>query len=384
MDIASLDRLAALASTGGFPAIAEEARVLADRLSEGRFYLACVGQFKRGKSTLIDALLGEPVLPIGVLPVTAVPIVVRYGSERVARIRTSTSEWRQVEIDSIEQYVSETDNPENEKGVTAVEVFMPSSLLEDGMCLVDTPGIGSVFEDSSASTTAFIPHIDAAIVVLGTDPTISAGEANLAVEIGRHVRDMIFVLNKADRVSDEDLASARQFAVKILRARLNRPIQIYEISARQVLNERTSARDWPLFQAALTRLVLISGRRLTHQALKRGTAQLRSRFREAIAEEQGALVRPLEESEDRLRRLTICIEQMNQAIQDLGNLMAGEQQRLSQQLSARRESFLASALPTGRKRLGQQIGGILERVRCTDAGRCSRRERWRGISSFHG
>jgi dynamin family protein len=361
IDPASLERLAALASTGGFSTIAEEASELAARLSEGRFYLACVGQFKRGKSTLIDALLGETVLPVGVLPLTAVPIVVRYGSERVARIRTATSEWQQVEIGSIEQYVSEADNPENERGVTAVEVFMPSPLLEAGMCLVDTPGLGSVFEISSTSTTAFIPHIDAAVMVLGSDPPISAAEANLAVEIGRHVRDMIFVMNKADRVSDADLAAAKQFATRILRSRLNRSIEIYEISARQVLEEKRSARDWPFFRAALARLAQTSSRQLTYQALKRGTEQVRSQLREGIAEQQNALMRPIEESEDRVRRLSASVERMKRAIEDLGHLMAAEQQRLSQQLSARRESFLAIAQPAGQERLRQRLGGRLER-----------------------
>lgn len=360
IDVASLERLAALASTGGFAGIEADARALADRLSEGRFYLACLGQFKRGKSTLIDALLGEPVLPIGVLPVTAVPTVVRYGRERVARVRTGAGEWRQIDVGAIEQYVSEADNPNNERGVTAIEVFMPSSLLEEGMCLVDTPGIDSVFENSTARTRNFIPHIDAAIVVLGADPPISASEANLAAEVARHVKDVIFVMNKADRVSDQDLASARDFAIKILRSRLNRPIEIYEISARQVLDERTSAREWPLFHAALSRLVLTSRRRLTHQSLKHGTAGLRSRLTEAIAEQQDALVRPLEESENRVRRLTDCIAEMNQATQDLGIRMASEQNRLSQQLSARRASFLAVALPEGRNRLEQHLRRMSE------------------------
>ena len=80
--VGRLLRLAALGEELGANRVAEDARDLAARVSEGRFYLACIGQFKRGKSTLINALIGEPVLPVGFIPVTAVPTVIRYGAHQ--------------------------------------------------------------------------------------------------------------------------------------------------------------------------------------------------------------------------------------------------------------------------------------------------------------
>ncbi|MGA8234752.1 MAG: dynamin family protein, partial [Candidatus Acidiferrales bacterium] len=71
----ALRRLAEWAAELDSERVREEAEGLAGRTSEGRFYVACVGQFKRGKSTLLDALLGDHVLPTGVLPITAVPTV---------------------------------------------------------------------------------------------------------------------------------------------------------------------------------------------------------------------------------------------------------------------------------------------------------------------
>ena len=85
-------RLASLGEELGAPYIADDGRALAARVSEGRFYLACIGQFKRGKSTLINALIGEPVLPVGFIPVTAVPTVIRYGSAQEGPY--PVSEWR--------------------------------------------------------------------------------------------------------------------------------------------------------------------------------------------------------------------------------------------------------------------------------------------------
>src|SRR5208282_1997303 len=77
---AALYRLAELAAQFGAEHIASTARGLAERVSEGRFYAACVGQFKRGKSTLLNALIGHAVLPTAVVPVTSVPTIIRHGT----------------------------------------------------------------------------------------------------------------------------------------------------------------------------------------------------------------------------------------------------------------------------------------------------------------
>ncbi len=197
---------------------------LPPRVSEGRFYLACIGQFKRGKSTLINALIGEPVLPVGFIPVTAVPTVIRYGAHKKARIQFRDGAWQQIAASDLEQYVSEEHNPENAKGVSGAEVFVPSALLSTGMCLVDTPGLGSVFTGNTAATQAFIPHIDAALVVVGADPPLAGEELALVEAVGRQVQNLILVLNKADRTTDAERAAAVGFTQKVLEKRLQRPV----------------------------------------------------------------------------------------------------------------------------------------------------------------
>lgn len=85
----------------------------------------------------------------------------------------------------LSEYVAEGSNPENRKGVTAVEAYCPSPLLARGLCLVDTPGLGSVFADNTAETEAFVPQLDAALVVLDGDPPISGEEVGLLEEVAR-------------------------------------------------------------------------------------------------------------------------------------------------------------------------------------------------------
>ncbi|TGC07423.1 dynamin family protein [Methanolobus halotolerans] len=110
---------------------------LKKRLSQGRFHLAVLGQVKRGKSTLINALLGEEVLPSSVIPLTAIPTFIQYGEQRGLRIRYQDGRPDLVfkslkEMDSIEysvslseaqwlnkhlmEFVTEASNPINKKG----------------------------------------------------------------------------------------------------------------------------------------------------------------------------------------------------------------------------------------------------------------------------
>jgi predicted GTPase len=203
--------LATIAEELGAQEVADESRELAARVTEGRFYVACVGQFKRGKSTLINALIGQPLLPTGYIPVTAVPTVIRFGEKARARIRTREGDWKDILVSDLKQYVTEELNPENQKGVQGSEVFVPSPLLDSGMCIVDTPGLGSVFTGNTATTQAFIPHIDAALVVVGADPPLAGEELALVEAVGRKVRELILVLNKADRTTDPERDAASKF-----------------------------------------------------------------------------------------------------------------------------------------------------------------------------
>lgn len=348
-DIEGTDRLLRLAQLGeelGTKRVADEARELAARISEGRFYVACVGQFKRGKSTLINALVGEPVLPVGFTPVTAVPTVVRFGASLKALIRTQDCPWREVPVVDLNKYVSEEYNPENAKRVTGVEVFVPSSLLSTGMCLVDTPGLGSVFTGNSAATQDFIPHIDAAMVVVGADPPLAGEELTLVEAVARHVQELILVLNKADRTTDEERAAATGFTRKLLEKRLKKPVgPVFEVSATERIENRGPERDWRTFVGALEQLVQNSGRQIILAACERGLVRLSDELQAIVSEEREALQRPIEESEKRISAMKRTIADAERSMRELGFLLMAEQQRLSDMFVIRHKAFLRSVLP---------------------------------------
>jgi GTP-binding protein EngB required for normal cell division len=336
-------RLAKLGEELGSTRVAEEARDLAARVSEGRFYVACVGQFKRGKSTLINALVGEAILPVGFTPVTAVPTVVRFGERLSARIKARDFTWTEIPVSEVKQYVSEEHNPENTKGITGVEVYVPNQLLSRGMCLVDTPGLGSVFTGNTSATQDFIPHIDAALVVVGADPPLAGEEFALVEAVARNVQDVIVVLNKADRTTDEERAAAASFTRNLLEKRLSRPIgPVLEVSALERFEKRGPERDWPKLLEALDHLVQDSGRQIILAACSRGIVRLSEELVAIVAEEREALERPIEESERRIEALRVTIAEAERSMRELGFLLMAEQQRLSDMFVARRKAFLGS------------------------------------------
>jgi predicted GTPase len=352
---AGLRDLARLASEAGAPQIASEATAVSERIAEGRFYVACVGQFKRGKSSLLNALAGSAILPVGVLPVTSVATVLRWGERLAARVRFSGGSWRDIRPEALAAYVAEENNSENKIGVEAVEVFVPSPLLSSGMCLVDTPGIGSVFAGNTMTTREFVPHVDAAIVVLGADPPISGEELALVEEVSRYVENLFFVLNKADRLPADESNEAARFTERVLKERLGeRAAPLLMVSATERLLSGPT-RDWEKLESSLDRLARESGASLVREAEQRAIKRFLERLIAEIDEQRDALVRPVAESEKRIGSLSGSVAEAERSMADLGYLLMAEVDRLTKKFGEGREKFLSAALESAERELIRQI-----------------------------
>ncbi|MGH9744369.1 MAG: dynamin family protein, partial [Candidatus Acidiferrum sp.] len=344
--VGKLERLAEIGRELGVANVSEEASGLAARLVEGRFHVACIGQFKRGKSTLLNALVDDRALPTGVTPVTTVATVLRYGETRRTRIRFHGGTWKDIDKEDLLQYVSEEHNPENVKRVAGAEVFIPNQMLADGLCLVDTPGLGSVFAANTTSTEQFVPHIDAAILVVGADPPIGGEELKLVEQVGKQVEHVIVVLNKADRTSGAERRIAGKFTRKVIEKRLGREVgPIYEISAYERLQKGKAGWDWNAFVIELKKLVDGADQGLVRLAGERGFRRFSEQILASTLEEREALTRPIEESERRIARLQGTITEAELSLREMGYLFLAEEHRLSNSFLERRRSFLETTLP---------------------------------------
>ena len=337
---------------------ADEAAALAGRLAAGRFFVACVGQFKRGKSTVLNALVDDEVLPAGVTPVTSVVTTLRYGAERRAVVRHASGLTEDIPVADVPLFVTEAHNHENARGVAAVEVFLPAPILANGLCLVDTPGIGSAFAGNTEATRAFVPHIDAALVVLGADPPISGDELALVLEVLSQVPSAVFALNKCDRLARDDVRQAREFTERLLADRLGRPIgPVLEVSAAERMASGRPSRDWQRLQDALMDLADCSAH-ILRRAYERGRARLMQRVLDECDERRGALLRPVEESEARIAMFRRSVAEAETMLRELDVLLAAEQRRLLTAFQERQQQFVDGEHAAARRELEAWIDGL--------------------------
>lgn len=183
----------------------------ADKLAGALVYVAVIGEFKRGKSSLINALLGEAVLPTGVLPVTAIPVLVRSGPSTGATVRMLDGTEMTVPVAAVADYATERGNPGNRRRVREVLLTHPAPLLSPGLVLADTPGTGSVHTHNTRTAAAFLPRVDVALLVLSVDAPLSNAEAELLSAAGASVARVAVCLNKVDLLGEADLTETIAF-----------------------------------------------------------------------------------------------------------------------------------------------------------------------------
>jgi ribosome biogenesis GTPase A len=229
--------------------ILERLDSLRERLATERFQLAVLGQFKRGKSTLLNALLGQSVLPIGVVPVTAIPTFLESAATpriRVTHVSGKVEEFEPTSTEALREkltaFVTEEANPRNILNVARIDAFLPAELLERGVVLVDTPGVGSTHRHQTAAADAILPECDAALFVVSADPPITQIEIEYLARIRQTVARLIVVLNKIDIVEAHEREKAATFLRDALvdHAGLDPFTPIFRLSARDALRAKES------------------------------------------------------------------------------------------------------------------------------------------------
>lgn len=214
---------------------AQECGRLREKLTAGVFTLVAVGQFKRGKSSLINAMLGQNLLPVGVVPLTSIVTVLRYGDEPAAYVHFESGETRTVPVNAIAEYVTEKQNPANVKSVRKVFVDYPSAWLRGGIRIVDTPGISSVFQHNSDVTYAYLPQADAVLFVASVDQPLNRQELDFIAKIRHHASKLFCILNKSDYLDEVELEESVEFSVRTLCDALGETVPIHAVSAKLAL-----------------------------------------------------------------------------------------------------------------------------------------------------
>lgn len=230
------------------------AAALHDKMQSYAFNLVILGEFKRGKSTLVNALLGANVLPTGVIPLTSITTVIRHGDSARISVQFLDGRNEQMEISQLENYVTERKNPKNSLAVELVEVQYPSSLLKGSVRIVDTPGTGSINVHNTETTYSFLPEADAALFVLSADQPASSNELKFLNDAKGWIDKFFFVQNKIDILTDAERAEALEFLTRTLTEHLGTAPTIYPVSARRALScklEDSEDQDFKMLEQAI-------------------------------------------------------------------------------------------------------------------------------------
>jgi len=178
------------------------------------------------------------ILPTGVVPLTTVPTFLRTGPSTSVTIRYVDGSEAAVRPGSLKAYVTERENPGNEKGVERVEVTCPARHLADGLVLVDTPGIGSAEKEATERAFGFLPRVDAGLVVLSADPPIGELELKLVGRTAELTPHLFFVFNKVDLHPEETWREAMDYSRQRVARALDREAEdlpFFAVSARRAL-----------------------------------------------------------------------------------------------------------------------------------------------------
>jgi GTP-binding protein EngB required for normal cell division len=203
--------------------------------------VAVFGRFKAGKSSFLNHLAGRDVLPIGVVPLTAVITRLRFGEADRAQVRFLNGTTETIPPGDIGRYVGESENPNNQQQVAAVEVELPELKPLAPLQFVDTPGLGSAFAHNTEVALNWLPNVGAALVAVSADAPLSERDLELLGELRRHTPKIVLLLTKADLLTEPQRAEVMAFVAEQLRQKWNGELPVFFYSIKPELAAMKSA-----------------------------------------------------------------------------------------------------------------------------------------------
>ena len=335
--IGLIESLSSVSLSRGDDKINENLQEISEKLVGNHFHLVVLGQFKRGKSTFINSLLGEKVLPTAVVPLTSIVTLIKHGEKETIEVHFTNGQRKTISRSELSDYVTERGNPENEKMVKHVEVSYPSDYLKDGVYIIDTPGVGSTFENNTEMTYNYLPRVDAALFLLAVDPPMSQSEITFLKDVKQYVEKIFFIQNKIDYMSEEECQESMLFSKQVIEEALGSDnIRIHPLSAKLALEGKQTKSKKRLKESRLSEfdkvlgafLLQEKGKTVLRSALN-NTRKLLSDEEFAIELERKAIATPLEALEQKIQLFQEKMEAVRRDREDNAYYFEGEVKRLT-------------------------------------------------------
>ncbi|GBD99371.1 bacterial dynamin-like protein [bacterium BMS3Abin07] len=313
---------------------------LREKLIRNRFNLVVVGQFKRGKTTFINSLLGADILPTAVVPLTSIVTVIEHGPKVHVNVTFNDGTTKEVPPDDLPEYVTEKGNPKNEKDVAEVVIKYPSAYLKDGVRLIDTPGVGSVYQHNTDVAYEYLPRSDATVFLISVDQPLSKAEVDFLKDVRQYSDRIFFLQNKADYLTPDELVESLEYTRTTIENEVGYTSpELYPVSAKFGLegklkgdNELLKKSNLPAFEERLYRFLIEEKGMILIRSVSNNLLRVIS---EAVLRTElllKSLQSPLEEIERKLRAFEEKHKEIESDKRDFEILLEGEAKRITAEM----------------------------------------------------
>ncbi|NEQ50479.1 MAG: dynamin, partial [Leptolyngbya sp. SIO3F4] len=299
-------------------------------LRQGVFRLMVLGDMKRGKSTFLNALLGERLLPSNVNPCTALLTVLRYGPTAQATVHFNDGTCEKLDIETFTQRytidpaeIRQADGTTPFAHVSHAVIHYPLPLLQNGVEIVDSPGLNDT-EARNKLSLGYIQNCHAILFMLrATQPCTLAERRYLSNYLHNKGLSLFFLLNAWDHIKDslldpddvDELAQAEARLHRVFHSTLkeycdNYDERVFPISALQVLRQRVKTPDKPIQDPGFSRFLTTLDQFLTQE-------RARAEFQPVVALSRRTLTELTEKIELRKTLLDQTVVELKQSILQL-------------------------------------------------------------------
>jgi GTPase SAR1 family protein len=224
-----ISKIAQINHSTGAPELTNPVERMLDENNK-TIHVAVLGQFKSGKSSLINSIIGENILPVGVVPLTAIITRLQYGIIPNVVIHFTNGSQTNISIEELPLYVTEKHNPENVRKVDVAIVEHPALAMFKKVSIIDTPGLGSFYRHNSNTTMQWLPYTGVAMVSISAERPLAEEDINLLKGISRYCPTVAIIITKTDLFNPNELEEIKTHIVKSVKDAINTDIPIFEYS----------------------------------------------------------------------------------------------------------------------------------------------------------
>lgn len=321
-DTALLGRLERIISAQGLIELRPALGAILDRMEDERFEIALFGRVSSGKSSLLNAILGAEILPVGVTPITAVPTRIVHGEPPRVHVWRVDHPREEHSLSRLASFISEDENPANRLHVSRVLIEFPAPRLSGGVSFVDTPGLGSLALAGGAETLAYLPRCDFAVMLVDAASTLTPDDLGLARRLWEAGIEFSVLLSKADLAAPAGQRRLVDYIASRLQAEVGGVVPVVPVSVaagqEALLDAWFEQQIAPLYARSrqLRRASLARKTGLLRQAVETG---LRARLRQTAAPDRSAV----ERAEAELRHAAAGFEPARRQARDQAERLAG-------------------------------------------------------------